>query len=396
MSKLIFAELCMRNEEHIPFNSSFVELMHVIYPQHTIQFYAERNHCKAMRDETTNINVEYKIIPVISHKYWRIFLSDLISSILAIYILIRSSPNDIIILLNRLPITLMIYNFINNIYHRATISILHGELESIVNYNNVLGRTKYYYNLFKLSYLISNSNTYYVALGKTILNNILDINFRNAHLLSIDHPYQYNYINNFQQLSFPVNIGIIGLASHRKNSDKIFHIARLVYERGNTYNIHFKIAGSIDSNLLSIVNKYVDYPQIGQRLKKDEYENAISALDYSLLFYDSNTNRALASGSFFDCIKYEKPIIGIKGNEFIDYYFDRLGNIGYLFNSIDEIIAFLLGPKFYEYINSDIYREQISNIRLAKEILSLNSIAKNLKLQLDQKFNINEKDKNII
>ena len=100
MSKLIFAELCMRNEEHIPFNSSFVELMHVIYPQHTIQFYAERNHCKAMRDETTNIDVEYKIIPVISHKYWRIFLSDLISSILAIYILIRSSPNDIIILLN--------------------------------------------------------------------------------------------------------------------------------------------------------------------------------------------------------------------------------------------------------------------------------------------------------
>ena len=383
MSKLIFAELCMRYEEHVPFNSSFISLMHIIYPKHDILYFAEKNHCNAISSELNNLSIKYTSLCVFSHKYWKIFFSDIVSSFFAIYILIKSSKDDIIILLNRLPFTLFTYNLLNIIFRRNTLSILHGELESIVNFDNVTGLTKYYYNLFRLSYAISINRTYYIALGKPILSNISFLNFGKAKILSIDHPYNYDYSYHINELDSPVKIGIIGLASFRKNSDKIFYVANNVYKKGNINNINFKIAGTLDRNLNPFINEFVEYNNTGKRLSKYEYENLIKELDYSLLFYDSSINKALASGSFFDCLKYEKPIIGIKGNDFVDYYFSVFGNIGYLFNTEDEIVDFLSNPTFYEFVNSRTYFDQIKKIRAAKESLSLKNIAHELKLQLE-------------
>ncbi len=377
----------MRKEEHVFFNSAFTRIMSDVYPDANIDFYGDREHCLRVQLELNGINkISFKYINIKSHQTWRLLGSDIFSCRYILKILRKSQCNsDVIVLLNRLPICLLGINFLNLFFKRKIISILHGELESLVNHQNVTGFTKYYHQMFKLAYSLSQSYTSYIVLGESIKKNISNLNFGKAKLITIDHPYDYALPLAQTTVEFvaPVlNLGIIGKAMERKNSEKIFELATKVSACISENQIHFCIAGIVENALKKKANSLVHFNNSDIRLSKELYFKTISTLTYSLLFYTSDMNRALASGSFFDCLKFEKPILALKGNSFVDYYLNKYPGIGLSFDSLDDMALFIVNKEGLNHFYTAHYYEQIEAIRNAKIDLSLSAISFKLKQQL--------------
>ena len=384
--KILLVDLCMRKEEHVFFNSAFTKIISDIYPSATIYFYGDKEHCLRVQSELNGINeIFFKYINVKSHQTWRLLGSALYS---CRYILgfLRNAQRDgdIIILLNRLPICLLWVNVLNLFFKRKIISILHGELESLVNYQNIIGVTKYYYQIFRLPYLLSQSYISYIVLGESIKKNISKLNFGKANIITIDHPYDYALPlpNTIVESASVLNVGIIGKAMERKNSEKIFELAVKVFTQIKEDRIRFSIAGTVERKLKNKTNSFVHFSSSAIRLSKEEYSKTILVLTYSLLFYTSDMNKALASGSFFDCLKFEKPILALKGNSFIDYYLNKYSGIGLSFDSLDDMALFIADKNGLEYFYKTHYQEQIKAIRRAKADLSLSVLSFKLKQQL--------------
>ena len=370
--KIVVVDTSMKGREHVFFNSAMLKMLRMNSPS-DIVVYADKEHCNLLENELKMQQYTFKPIKVFSHRLWRCVFSDVFSSIQILRILFKTSSKDCVILLNRLPLTLLTYNLLNLIFKRKTLSVLHGELESIINFKNVKGLTKYYYSIFLLSYYCSNRFMNYMVLGEPILKQLSGINFGRANLFSIDHPYDYtNTIKPNCDLE-KINIGIIGSALQRKNSQLIFQLADLYSKKSKNCkkDITFTIVGSVDNYIANFVNDFVEYNKTKVMYDNEVYAAKISALHYSLQFYDNQTNLALASGSFFDCLKYEKPILAIKGNPFVDYYFEKFGNIGFQFNTVYEMAMFLL---HYDFDEID-YKEQVYNLKAAKNVLKLENIA---------------------
>ena len=57
-----------------------------------------------------------------------------------------------------------------------------------------------------------------------------------------------------------------------------------------------------------------------EEILKEEFEKEVIQLDFVISFTDKNYYKATPSGVFFDCIKWEIPILSLN-NDFIEYYF---------------------------------------------------------------------------
>jgi len=78
---------------------------------------------------------------------------------------------------------------------------------------------------------------------------------------------------------------------------------------------------------------------------RDPIEELVSELQhasYLIMPYDKGSyGKTLISGTFYDAIKYLKPIIALNTNDF-RYFFDRFGDLGYLCESVDEMKQVIL------------------------------------------------------
>ena len=138
------------------------------------------------------------------------------------------------------------------------------------------------------------------------------------------------------------------------------------------------MTGKVEDSLVAeCIRNNIEYNK--ERLSNEEYVYNNLSMHYSLCFYDSNVNLALASGSFFDSIKYCKPILALKGNPYVDYYFEKLGDIGFRFSSVQEMANFINQLSSNEFCH---YEVQYLNLKRAQEVLSLGTIANSLKSQL--------------
>ena len=150
---MIVTDLSMGGLGHVYFNSAFLKIL-LNTTQEDIHLYVEKKHGEYLKEQIDN-----KRIIEHPHNLKQRFglgtlLQDILAAIKLIYIIISSAREQRIIILNRLPLTLLTCNICNIILKRDICNILHGELEYIVN-PPISGKTKYYYRLFKLAYQIS-------------------------------------------------------------------------------------------------------------------------------------------------------------------------------------------------------------------------------------------------
>ncbi len=376
--KIHIYELCMTGTNHIYFNSAMLNMVVGIFGCKII-FYGEKTHLELVSSLIDYNNIEYRPIKISNYLGPRILLSDF-NDLIKFWKTRkdRRSKDDIILILNRLPFTMLFINILNRFEKRKVINVLHGELEYLVN-KNLRGLTRYYYKIFKLAYKLSTPNNTYIFLGDSIKETVIErgIRFPRAKLITIDHPYNYNAQKNTNNLSEKeIYVSNIGTAAVRKNSQLMIELKSKLNNRN--FKIKLAVLGTVEESLQKeFENAGIQYNNA--KASKEVYETQIATTDYSLSFFTNEMNIALASGSFFDCIKFAKPILALKGNPFVDYYFDKLGNIGYRFDTIDEMADFL--GELDESENKH-YIDQVKNLEKAQETLSLDNIGNQLKKQL--------------
>jgi len=371
--KIIAADLSMTGLSHLYFNTAFLKVLNNMYNQ-PVLFWCEEEHGKAVISSCKEINVEIKTFESKTYNGVSVFFQDFLQIMRVSSLLFFARKEDQIYILNRLPFTLLWCNLINLFFRRNICNILHGELEYLVN-PQTNGGTKYYYQIFRLAYKLSISKSKYLFLGESIKRIAFNkgISFGKATLLSIDHPYEYPQIHHDKCMHLfnpKCSIGIIGSAMIRKNSHYLEELSNLI----NRTDISFVITGKVEPFFEKFcIRNGIAYNKL--TLNSEEYERMNLGLQYSLCFYDEKINLALASGSFFDSIKYCKPLLALKGNPYIDYYFEKLGNIGYRFNSIKEMSEFINGLSDKETSN---YDSQVASLRDAQLVLSIESISNRL------------------
>lgn len=373
---MIVAELSMTGLSHVYFNSAFLRILSFAM-ESPITFFCEEHHCENLRIRLKDYNIKYNTFTMKSRLGVGVFLQDFRGCYLIYKIMRCANKHEPIIILNRLPLTLIVCNILNLIQKRIIYNVLHGELEYLVN-PGIRGGTKYYYKLFRLAYLLFTKRNVNVFLGKSIYDETMKSNicFGNAKFVIIDHPYEYNSSNNSTKSSFcdTIHIGMIGTATRRKNSHYLSKLDKLVINK----NIKICNIGRAETDLYTCLSES-NVSFFKDSISGDEYESLIASLDYSLCFYDSKINLALASGSFFDSIKFAKPILALRGNPYVDYYFRKLGNIGYQFDTLKEMSNFINNIMDENMID---YNNQVNNLRKAQQLLSIENIARDFQKQI--------------
>lgn len=373
-------DLCMTGTNHVYFNSAMLRILAKLYSCRIV-FYGEKEHINLVSQLVNYTNIEYMPLPITNYLGTKILLSDF--NAIRWYAKSRQrsdiSKDDFVVFLNRLPFTMLYVNFQNLFGKKKIINILHGELEYLVN-DKLKGLTRYYYRVFKWAYKLSSENSIYVFLGESIRQTVINfgIRFPHAKLITIDHPYNYDAIrNNNNLLGNEICVSNIGTAAVRKNS---YLMPKLKNSLNNLNDrIKLMVIGTVEEGLQSEFEKAgIQYNK--SKASKESYEKQITETHYSLSFFTKEMNIALASGSFFDCIKFAKPILALSGNPFVDYYFNISGDIGYRFDTIDEMADFL--AKLNESENNH-YLEQVKNLEKAQEKLSLDNIGKQFKKQME-------------
>jgi hypothetical protein len=381
------------SEEHAPFNAAFSTILHKTYSDQSIDVYFQSDHI-----ENVSRILEKNSIPLNSfnfHKTYvffhqnksiKIFICYLISLVQDLRLIIKAK-RGLIFYTSANPFSLYFIKLTNLILGKKIHIVLHGELEYLNKDNDKAHRfpnslmRKWYRVVF---WKLLNNNVRYIVLGENIFKNIKKIKTNNLpedSFIIIDHPYfypEYKAIHsNLMDKSQALCVGTIGHTAVAKNSHKIFELAELMAGSIAENKITFKIIGNISKCMSPYINKHVKIQSKKSFMPRTLYEEEIESLTYIVFFYSDSQYQFIASGVFFDAIAFEKPIVALR-NSFFEYYFGKYNDIGFLCENLDEMRTVL------ENFNPDKYQNQIKNIRLLKEDLSLDTIADNLCLQISK------------
>lgn len=372
---MIVTDLSMTGVSHVYFNSAFIRILSGSISG-DISFIGEQSHCENLKPRLTDINIRYDGFSMKTRLGAEIFLQDFKGCFLLLKLLFKTQKNERIFILNRLPFTFILCNLVNLILKRQIYNVMHGELEYLVN-PKATGLTKYYYKFFKFAYILSTSRNCNIFLGQSIYDEATKagIRFGKSKNIIIDHPYDYNIAIKGVEPDFKSNIkvGMIGTAMRRKNSHYMATLSSLISNK----EVSVQNIGRAEKDLFELLNT-ANVSYFTSSISGNDYERMIQNLDYSLCFYDSNINLALASGSFLDSIKFTKPILALKGNPYVDYYFRKLGNIGYQFDDLKSMAEFI-----NKLSNSEIttYKLQVEALKDAQKVLSIENITHSFQTQ---------------
>lgn len=379
MKRILAIEACQRNMEHVAINTALLSVVSQIFTDYSIHFWAEKKH---LRHISKKIRINPHSIRFIPYRLFLLPFFDLLASFNVLYVLFISRKNDVILITNRLPLTHIIFNFFNLFFRRQAIITLHGEMEAFVNPSR-MGKTRYYFKLHRIAFRLKNKKTRYLILGEPIKKAILNhIPLKPANIICIDHPIDYDtspphYNNSKSTLSF----GFVGRAVLEKNAQKIFQLADMLRDLVEQKKIRLEIIGSINSDVKSYANNLVEYANTSQMIDQKVYVDKIANLDYILCFLDESSYKAIPSGTFFDAINYEKPLLALKGNSFIDHYFSKYEGIGHLCDGIEDMAMLLKKLCSNMDMAQQHYHSLVNHLKNAKKELSLPNIAASFRSQ---------------
>jgi hypothetical protein len=382
---IYYLELNKSNDAHSALNLSMVKVIMCCHKNITL--FSSEAHRNAMGVGTLNeMKVDYISIKVIDGG-WKSWFSKVFLEGYNIFTILRKANKNkvnFVYLSSIFPISHLFLKLIKKLYPKVRLIVgLHGELEFVREGKEA--KLRFLGMFLKYSFKISsNSNLKYLVFGSIIKSNFIKYNLLSPEsLLSIDHPYNYSWNKSIiLSLNTTIKFGTIGIGSLNKKTEKLFALAEHFRNDVSSNKICFELIGTMLPNLERFINPYVKTNGINKMLPRYEFDNQIMELNYSLFFYDNSFYKLCASGAFFDAIKFDKPIFALK-NDFFEYYFEKLGNIGFLFSNLDEMkdqIALIINGNFH-----NVYYIQVENLKRAKQTLSIENISRDFFTQLEKK-----------
>jgi hypothetical protein len=107
-------------------------------------------------------------------------------------------------------------------------------------------------------------------------------------------------------------------------------------------------------------------------LSAEEFTLRAASLTYAVWFADPERYRLAASVSFLDALSYGKPGIYLR-NPFIEYYFEKMGDIGYLCDTYEEVYE--VTTSILSNFPEERYQMQCENILRERRIFEPGTLA---------------------
>jgi hypothetical protein len=309
-------------------------------------------------------------------KIWReIFLA------FNIFKIAKKNNTKLIVFASAFPFTSLFLNFFSRIFDQKIIICLHGDI-GVLKIKRFKITTIIYKMIVKLFFRFRSLNVILLFFGKSIEVQLFKMlpNYEKRNIISIDHPY--NYHADFEPepkvIKNTIIIANIGTGLINKNSHLFFQLAKMQEINIKKEIVKFIQVGNVSPEVMSYSNGHVEIISNNEFIPFDNFEKNILKADYFIYFFTENSFYDLCpSGTFFDAIRYKKPIISLK-NPFFDYYFNKLGNIGYLCRTIEDmndiINKIVLG-------DTGFYNRQVEALNDATRLLSLDNIQKSFLFQ---------------
>jgi hypothetical protein len=189
------------------------------------------------------------------------------------------------------------------------------------------------------------------------------VDFNRSSTIFVEHPTSNSSYRKPQNLTELIKFAAIGVQCDEKHSYKIEKIANHNRELVDGGVIEFSTIGRLDYSYDAKVPvnhfglKYDDY-----LIPLNDFERFILDQHY-LLFFIGKEYDLKTSGTIFDAVKYQKPIIAL-GCNLINFYFEKFGNIGHVYSGMDDMKKGITDL----CINFDLelYSTQVRNLTKAK------------------------------
>lgn len=218
------------------------------------------------------------------------------------------------------------------------LQVCHGELLELHT-----GASKHIFLRRGLQLLRSDNriakNIFFAVLGNAIYRNVFPLVGKDvkARMLSFEHSTIFPPVEcPPKHKKDKLIIGTIGGLRENKGLYALKQIAQRVKHMPN---VELRSIGRIVLSEAELDEMGIVVPeQVHQRyLTRDELYEQIRQLDYALFLFQPEVYRFTASGSVFDAIVCETPILSLS-NDYFRELFDSYGNFGYLENDLDSIV----------------------------------------------------------
>lgn len=277
-------------------------------------------------------------------------VSGFLSIFQIFYLLIKYyyklKPNRVILFSTKSYASLLIKIWTFFLFNSCKIYVLlHGELQYLVNNETLSKKADAFTNKINL-YInsIFRTNFKFVILSKLVYKNLCsELGYTIKNIIHLDLPYDYTDIqfpSGIRQQDEKLILSTIGVNAIIKNSHLLNTLADRLSNQINKSLLELRCIGRVhdvefrDSvRLLDLNGSYFVDPVL--------YSKLILETSFILSFVDDLNYSLISSGSYFDCIKYQKPILALKNSQW-EYNFKTFGEIGMLFNSVDEMILYII------------------------------------------------------
>ena len=372
--------------EHVTFNAALLSAVLCAYPDAQVEFAGERSHVAGVRDVVTRFGPPHGKrvswttldIPKRDRTGWLRLMQELgqVSGVLsrarasdAGLVVFASVTNTGVVALKartaRWPVTVPV------------VCVMHGMI------NRIVGRWpikpwNWPLNLRAVLRLPQPKALWYLLLGPSLVRVLERLQPRlAAHFVSVDIP-NLAYDQDVgaapaPTAPVPIRFGHLGVGNITKGFGSF---ARLAATIAPTHpNAEFTLVGHLgafrdDTDFSSVVGVS------SSMLPVDEYKRRAASLTYVVSLANPVDYRLAASSSFIEALFYGKPGVYLR-NEYIDYAFAAMGDIGYVCDSYEEVVDTVRA--LAESFPVERYRQQVATIRAGREMFQPESVGRQLR-----------------
>lgn len=397
---LHFIDQTSVGDHHMVFNASIIKILLIMYPADRIMLHGITSNHKSVLEFLSDKESERIVFRPI--EYTKPLSNNIFFKAINYLRKERKRKAHFRELLNEVPNTDLVFLSITTYtcfyyfkkmkvkFEVPVIACLHGDLDFVFNANGRLEEhnATIYKKIFKINavnfrYLLLNKIAKPILVKKGLL--------KSEEVLEIEHPYSdlgHQIIDKNISI-LPLKLAHIGsMEVKRKNSHYIYKLAQILFDEGiQKDKLLFQTIGLITPSVTLYKNNIVEEVVGNEKeskpkyLSRQNYEKALSDVNYTLFFYPEMEYVFRASGAIVDTISFEKPVITLN-HPYFDYLFAKAGNVGYICDSLEDMKDLLKNivsnPGFYEAE----YIQQCTNLRNFKSQLSVEKIALDLKQQL--------------
>lgn len=330
-----------RGHLHEMYNASSLLMFSTLYNhiEYRAEFSSFENVKKILKDQFPH-NIQYKKLHVEEESS---FLKRVIKQFYATlfnchYILWAKKGWDVVINYN----TAMSLRILNNAAKlskaRRIMIVCHGEMYDLVAKRKTSPLFKWGMSLFKDPHTKIAGKLYFATLSESINMNVNKFVSNNIKpkLISFDHTAIFTEgFPHSREENGKLLLGIVGGLRESKGLKEFFTFAELM--QGNPL-VEIRVIGHIENYRSKLESLGVVIPSgVGEHvLSREVMYDEIKKLDYVLYFFNANSYGFTASGSVFDAIECEKPIIALR-NDYFEDLFKNTGGFGYLTENVNEM-----------------------------------------------------------